>query len=226
MIGEMTRSSRWSNSTTYNDPPTTRSIPCDVISTRYAVVADCLPYIPSSSNETTFQNNQFVGGTQSSRKICFKETALATSIAGGKMASQLQFVEFADTERPGIKLVSSKQVANFITDTSYGVVLYVVVCATSPNLIESNPQFFCDFSLGSSVSAEGIQFKTIAPSQKADYTFITKTTTDEGTSMTVARSIDQNSVFPVKILEGTIYFQVTKLSTQRPFSQSLRIQMA
>lgn len=133
-----------------------------------------------------------------------------------------QFVEYADVERPGIKLVSAKQVQLFPTDTSIGVMLYALIHATSPSLIETSPQFQLVVTLGSTNQAEGITRLKIGPSQR-DYPFTTTITYPDGTEQTVGLSLDQNSIFPLQEMEGYLYFQIPKTATQRIFASSLRL---
>lgn len=147
-----------------------------------------------------------------------------------------QFVEYADVERPGIKLVSSKQVKTFLTDTSYGVVFYVVVHAISPNKILTTPRFRCKFALGTNNATDGFVFPIVTPLQgpvtstdptsgvrNREYPFISSLTYPDGSTATVPISVDRNSVSPLQTLEGTIYFEIPKTKAQRPFSQEIQI---
>jgi hypothetical protein len=147
-----------------------------------------------------------------------------------------QFVEYADTQRPGIKLVSAKQVQTFLTDTSHGVTFYVVVHAISPSKILITPRFRCNFSLGTSSATDGFIFPVVFPSQgptpipkpgqqpiHPEYPFTSKLTNPDGSFVVVPKSIDQNSVSPLVTLEGTIYFEVPKTKAQRVFAQEVEI---
>lgn len=136
--------------------------------------------------------------------------------------STSQFIEYADVERPGVKLVSAKQVQAFPADTSFGVLFYVLVHATSPSLIETAPVFQLSVTLGSTSQAEGISYVKSNPSQR-DYPFVTKITYPDGSEQVVARSLDKSSVYPVKEMEGHLYFQITKTPNQRIFASSLNI---
>lgn len=151
-----------------------------------------------------------------------------------------QFIEYADTERPGIKLVSAKQVQVFLSDTTYGVVFFVTIHAVSPSLIITNPRLRCKFALGTSSPADGLSFPTTTPLQgpvvakvvrtvngqpqtvsQREYNFTSELTYPDGTSVTVPKSVDTNDVLPLKTLQGTIYFEVAKTKTQRVFSQEV-----
>ena len=133
-----------------------------------------------------------------------------------------QFVEYADVERPGVKLVSAKQVQLFPTDRSFGILLYVLVHAISPSLIKTPPTFQLSVTLGSSNQAEGISYLKVSPSQR-DFPFVTKATLPDGSEQKVALSIDKTSLYPAKDIEGHIYFHVSKTPTQRIFATSLGI---
>ena len=133
-----------------------------------------------------------------------------------------QFVEYADVERPGVKLVSVKQVQLFPNDTSFGVLLYVVIHATSPNLIETPPQIQMSITLGSTDPREGIKYIKVMPS-RIDYPLVTKITRPDGTEVVINSSVDRNSVYPLKDIEGHIYFQVAKIKTQRIFASNLNL---
>ena len=133
-----------------------------------------------------------------------------------------QFAEYADVERPGVKLVTAKQVQLFPTDTSIGILLYILVHATSPSLVESPPTFQLNVTLGSSNQAEGIRYLKVAPSQR-DFPFVTKVTYPDGTEQVTALSVDKSALYPAKAVEGHIHFQIAKTATQRIFATSLNI---
>lgn len=147
----------------------------------------------------------------------------------------MSFVEYADTERPGIKLVSSKQVKVFLSDTTHGVVFFVTIHAISPSRITTNPYFRCKFSLGTNNAADGITFpialplqgpitgKDLAGAPLREYNFVSQLTYVDDSTATVTKSVDTNSIFPLKTLQGTIYFEVTKTKEQRVFSQEVEI---
>lgn len=133
-----------------------------------------------------------------------------------------QFVEYADVERPGVKLVSAKQVQIFPTDTSFGIVLYALIHAIAPSMITTPPQFQMKVTLGSTNPAEGRSHIRVSPS-KCDYAFQTRITYPDGTEQDIGRSLDQSGIYPVKSMEGDIYFQITKTPTQRVLAANMEI---
>lgn len=137
-----------------------------------------------------------------------------------KMAAPIELVEYADVERPGVKLVSMKQVQIFQTDTTFGIVFYIMVHATRPNQIKTPPQFQVSITLGSSNPALGLQYVKAFPSQR-DFSFVSKVTYPDGTEQVIAKSIDQTSVFPLIDIEGHIHFQVPKTMGQRVFAMNV-----
>jgi hypothetical protein len=147
-----------------------------------------------------------------------------------------QFVEYADMDRPGLKIVSCKQVQVYLNDNSYGVVFYIVVHAISPNRILNTPRFRCRFALGTNIGAEGFVFPNVLPVQgpvtavdrntgfvSREYPFLSYLTKDDGSTMTILSSVDRVNIFPLQTLEGTIYFEVTKTKAQRVFNQVVEI---
>lgn len=133
-----------------------------------------------------------------------------------------QFSEYADIGRPATKLVSAKQIQVFLTDMNFGVVLYALIHAISPSHVTRPPQFQLKVTLGSSNPAEARTYLKVGPSQR-DFAFRTKVTYPDNTEQVVARSLDQSGIFPVKMMEGDIYFEVPKTAAQRVLSCVLEI---
>jgi hypothetical protein len=133
-----------------------------------------------------------------------------------------QFVEYADVDRPCVKLVSCKQIRVFLTDTSIGIVLYSLVHAISPNLITKAPQFRLSVTLGTSNASDSMEYLSISPSQK-DYPFGSYITYPDDIKETVAKSLDQVDTFPIKQMQGSMYFHIAKKGSQRIMATCLEI---
>jgi hypothetical protein len=134
-----------------------------------------------------------------------------------------QFVEYADVDRPGVKLVSAKQIKVFLEDTSVSIVLYGLVHAISPSLITRAPRFRLDVTLGTSSAADAIEYLSISPSQK-DYPFQSRVTHPDDLKTCVAKSLDQINEFPLKQMQGCIHFFVPKKCSQHILALNLEIE--
>lgn len=133
-----------------------------------------------------------------------------------------QFCEYADVERPGTKLVSAKMVQVSPADTTWGVLFYAVVCAISPSLITKPPRLQLRVTLGSTNPTEGREHLRIAPS-RGDHALQSFIIRSDGVEEVIGRSLDQIDMYPLKSMEGDIYFRVSKTPTQRILASFIEI---
>jgi hypothetical protein len=129
--------------------------------------------------------------------------------------SSPQFDEF--------RLVSYHEHKQFITDTSYGILLYVSIVSIPPSFIETKLNFKLSVSFLTTDLSDGIDTKVILPSKPNDIPIISKITLSDGTTNILTKTINQLDIFPIKHIEGHLYFETNKTAKQFPTTHKLEI---
>jgi hypothetical protein len=101
--------------------------------------------------------------------------------------------------------------------------LYATVSASPPDLITIAPRLSLKVTLGSSVPSEGRSYLEVEPSS-FDYVFQTLVVRGDGQEEVVSKSFDQCNFYPLRHIEGDVFFKVLKKPTQRVLSCRLVVQ--
>jgi hypothetical protein len=127
-------------------------------------------------------------------------------------------------ERSTIYVATAKSAGFFLTDTSFGVIVYANISSTAPDLITGAPKFSLSATLGSKNTLEGMVKKLVFPTIRKDYNYTSHVLPEEGNDfITLNQPLDICNRFPARLMEGEIYFEIEKTSTQTILALSLFI---
>ena len=122
-----------------------------------------------------------------------------------------QFVEYVSTESPGYQIANTTTTTASLADTSVSLLVFLNILALEPTQIESAPRVRLNVMLLSQSTAEPPIQLVIQPSAKpTDLQTPGFLTNPDGTTTTFGYTIDQQSVFPIKSLNGFLYFTIPK----------------
>lgn len=125
-----------------------------------------------------------------------------------------QFVGFINTNFPTTRIVGSMRYKIFPNATSTGVIFYVTLLADTPFTINTLPNLVLRATILPENPSDPKIYQIINPSQ-TDFPFASSYLSPDGTTRTqVSTSLDQISVFPIKEMQGMLYFSIPTTGSQ------------